>query len=237
MPEKTEAEIAEEKKAADAKKAEEDAAATKVEDDKPTGKDGKPFDQARLERDLEKARDDAKKAKERAKDAEEKAGKYDELTEQQKSDLQKAEDRASEAEKKAGDADAKLRRANLVAALSDPSLGIVNARAAAKLIEGVEYDDDGEPTNLGSTDAEDSLIAKFLGENEYLRGKATKPKPPSTDASEGDDKTPPELTAQELEVAKASDMTPEEYAAFKGGGSLADLKERGLVTDPSKKDE
>lgn len=231
MPEKTEAELAEETKAAEAKKAEEEAAAKA---DEPIGADGKPFDPERAQRAIEKAREAEKKAKAEAKELREAKAELDKLKEKDLSEQEKLSKRAEEAEKKAGDADAKLRRANLIAALSDPSLGIVNARAAAKLIEGIEYDDEGEPTNLGSLDAEDSLVAKFLGENDYLRGKATKPKPPSTDGHEGDDKKPPELTAEELEVAKQSGMTPEEYAAFKGGGSLADLKERGLVTDPSK---
>jgi len=231
VPEKTEAEIAEETKAAEPKKAEEGKESS---EEVPKGKDGKPFDPERAQADLEKAREDARKAKAKARELEEKAGKYDQLTEQQKSDLQKAEDRAAEAEKKAGDADSKLRRANLIAALSDPSLGIVNARAAAKLIEGVEYDDDGEPTNLGDLDKEDSLLSKFLSENEYLRGKAAKPKAPSLDGGEGDNTKPPELTADELEVAKQTGMSPEEYAAFKSGGSLADLKEAGVIKEENK---
>jgi len=229
--EKTDAEKEAEAKAAEAKKAEEEAAAKEAEAGKtPTGKDGTPFDPERAQRALDAARDAERKAKAEAKEAKEKAKKFDELTEAQKSDLDKAVDRAEAAEKKAETADSKLKRANLIAALADLKFGIVNARAAAKLIEDVEFDDEGEPTNLGSPDEDNSLIGKFLSENEYLRGTPPKPKAPSVDGKEGtggDDK-PPELTAAELDAAKAADMTPEEYAIYKKGGSLAELQTAGL---------
>lgn len=229
MPdEKTDAEKAAEAKAAEEKKAADEAAAKAAEADPPKGKDGTPFDPDRAQRALDAAREAERKAKADAKEAREKAKKYDELTEAQKSELEKAQDRAEKAEAKAESADAKLKRANLIAALADPKHGIVNARAAAKLIEGVEFDEEGEPTNLGSPDDEDSLLGKFLSENDYLKGTPAKPKAPSTDAREGGDEKPPSLTAAELEAAKASGMTPEEYEVFKKGGSLADLQEAGL---------
>lgn len=197
-------------------------------EEKPKGKDGNDFDPDRAQRALEAAREGERKAKAEAKEAKDKAKKYDELTEAQKSELEKAQDRAEKAEAKAESADAKLKRANLIAALADPKFGIVNARAAAKLIEGVEFDEEGEPTNLGSPDEDASLIGRFLSENEYLKGTPVKPKAPSTDAKEGGDEEPPKLTAAELEAAKASGMSPEEYAIFAKGGSLADLEEAGL---------
>lgn len=235
-PEKTDAEKEAEAKAEADKKAEEEAAAKAAETDPPKGKDGTPFDPDRAQRAIDAARAAETKAKAEAKEAKDKAKKFDELTEAQKSDLEKAQDRAEKAEEKANKADSKLKRANLIAALTDPKNGIVNARAAAKLIEGVEFDDEGEPANLGSPEDEDSLLAKFLTENEYLRGTPAKPKPPNLDGKEGTgaEEPEPELNAEELAAAKAADMTPEEYAAYKKGGSLADLTAAGVELSPKK---
>lgn len=202
--------------------------------DAPTGAgelmlDGKPFDPKRAMDTIYSQRESERRLRDELREAREKAAKYDELEREKLSREEQAELRANEAETKATNAERTLRKANLVAALTDPSLSIVNARAAAKLIEGVEYDDDGEPTNLGMPDDPSSLIAKFLAENDYLRGKpASKPTPPPVNAREGGDKKAPELKAEELEAARRAGMTPEEYQAFKNGGSLADLQAAGL---------
>jgi hypothetical protein len=227
MPEeKTDAEKEAEAKAAADKKAADEAAAAET-----AAAEKEQWSEERAKATILKQRESETALKAKLKDAEAKAKKLDELEAAQLSEQEKLAKQAEEAIAKAADADSKLQRANLIAALANPELGIVNARAAAKLIEGVEYDDNGEPTNLGAPGEDDSLVAKFLIENDYLRGKPGKPKPPSTDAREGGDDTPPDLNAEELAAAKAADMTPEEYAAYKDGGSLADLKERGLVTD------
>jgi hypothetical protein len=208
---------------------EEPKAETKPE--QPKGADGKPFDPERAQRALEAAREAERKAKAEAKELREAKAELDKIKEKDLSEQEKLAKQAKEALEKAEAADAKLRRANLIAALTTPELGIVNARAAAKLIEGVEYDDEGEPTNLGKPDEEDSLLAKFLSENEFLRGKAAKPKAPTLDGGEGGSEKPPELTAEELEVARLSGMSPEEYAIYRKGGSLEDLKQAGLKVE------
>lgn len=186
------------------------------------------FDKARAMATIQKQRDEEKRLKAELAEARKAKAELDAIKEKDLSEQEKLAKQAQEALAKAEAADSKLRRANLIAALADPSIGIVNARAAAKLIEGVEYDENGEPTNLGKAEEEGSLLAKFLADNEYLRGKAVKPTPPDLDGGAGGDKTPPALTADELEMAKASGMSPEEYAIFKKGGSLADLQEAGL---------
>lgn len=194
---------------------------------------GDTFDKDRAMATIQRQRDEEKRLKAELKAAKEKADRLDALEAEKLSEQEKAAKRAEEAERKAATADAKLQRANLIAALSDPSLGIVNARAAAKLIDGVEYDDDGEPTNLGSVDEKGSLIASFLEQNAFLRGQPPKPKAPSLDGGDGDEKPKPSLTAEEQRAAEAYDMTHEEYAVFKDGGSLADLERAGLRTDTS----
>lgn len=200
--------------------------------DAPLGPDGKPWDPDRAMRALEASRDAERKAKDAAREAKEKADKWEEHERNQLSEQERAEAEAKELREKADIADRKLKSANLIAELAKPELGLVNAKAAAKLIDGVEYDDEGEPTNLGTPDDEDSLLGKFLAENSYLRGKAEKPPPPSTDAREGADPggKQPDLTAEELEAAKRAGMEPEEYAVFKRGGSLAELQAAGLKT-------
>jgi len=197
----------------------------------PKGADGTTFDPERAQRALEAAREAEKKAKAEAKENREAKAELDKLKERDLSEQEKLAKQAKEALEKAEAADGKLRKANLIAALTNPEFGIVNARAAAKLIEGVEYDDEGEPTNLGKPDDEESLVAKFLAENEFLRGKAAKPKAPSLDGGEGGNEKPPELTADELEMARLSGMSPEEYAVYRKGGSLDDLKQAGLKVE------
>lgn len=169
------------------------------------------WDPERARRTIETQRESEKQLKAKLKEAQDKAAKFDELEAEKLSEQEKLTKRVEDAEAKAANANKTLQRANLIAALSQP--GIVNARAAAKLIEGVEYDDSGEPTNLGSADDPGSVLGKFLAENQFLRGNG-KPTPPSTDAREGDT-PPPTLTAEEAAAAEAMGMTAEEYAQNK----------------------
>ena len=192
---------------------------------------GEVFDQDRAMRTIQTQRDAEKALKAENKSLKEKADRLDALEAEKLSEQEKAAKRADEAERKAAAADAKLQRANLIAALADPDLGIVNARAAAKLIEGVEYDDDGEPTNLGTVDEEDSLIATFLSQNGFLRGTPSKPAAPTLNGGETQEKPNPNLTAAEATAAEQYGMSPEEYAVFKNGGSLKDLQAAGLKQD------
>lgn len=104
----------------------------------------------------------------------------------------------------------KLRRANLISSLMEEGYTGKRAKAVARLLDDVEYDDDDEPENL-----EDALEAakKSFGKDLLRMGK---PKPPSGNGKEGgDDGDKPSLTAEELAFAKAFKLTPEEYAANK----------------------
>ncbi len=163
--------------------------------------------------------------KEELREAKAKAGKWDEHERSQLSAQERAEQDAQTAAEKADKATTKLRRANLLTELAKPGLGIVNAKAAAKLLEGVEYSDDDEPTNLGDPDDPASLISRFLSDNDFLRGKAAKPIPPNTDARAGGNDTAPELSAEELAAAKRDGMTPEEYVLFRDNVSLDQVQQ------------
>jgi hypothetical protein len=77
-----------------------------------------------------------------------KADKFDEQQAAGASDLEKANQRAEAAEAKAAKADEKVRHANLLSALADKKLVGAAGRAAAKLLDGVEFDDNDEPKNL-----------------------------------------------------------------------------------------
>lgn len=235
MPDKkTEAEIAAEAKAAEDKKAEEEAAAKAAEDKKPETKpDPEKWDEERAKATIQTQRESEAAALKRAKDAEAKLKK---IEDDQLSESEKLKKDAEDGKRLAAEATETLRKAKLLAELAKPEYGLVNASAAAKLIEGVESDDDGSPTNLGSPDEDDSLIGKFLGANDYLKGIPTKPKAPSTDANEagGGSEDAPELTAVELSAAKASGMSPKEYAAFKDADDVTAAK--AALDISSKKD-
>lgn len=152
-----------------------------------------------------KARKDAEK---RAKDAE---AKIKEREEAEATDLEKATKRAEEAEQKNSSATTKLRTANLLTALAGQGISGANGKAVARLLDSVEYDDEtDEPTNL------DDAITAAKAEYGEAMFKGAKPKAPAANGGGGNEgREGPELSAEELEVAKSMGMTPEEYANFK----------------------
>ncbi len=172
-----------------------------------------PFDKDRAMALITKLREEVKDAKAAGKEAGELKRRLDEIEAAQLTEQQKLERRAEEAEARLAAADLRVRTANLVSELSKPEHGIVNAQAAAKLLDGVEFDDTGNPSNL--TD----LLPPFLESNAFLKGAYTPPPAPNVNPGAGAAPgPPPALTADELEAAKAMNMTAEEYVAFKPTG-------------------
>ena len=107
-----------------------------------------------------------------------------------KADLERAQSQVTEAQRVAEAARQKVREAKVLAALADQKHGIVSPSAAAKLIAGVEFDADDEPTNIVER------IEMLLEENSFLKASV-----PTTDSSSpmnpgraGDHK---EVTAEE----------------------------------------
>jgi hypothetical protein len=186
--------------AAAAEKAAQDAEAARKAEEAKLGDAGK----AALDAER-KARKDAEKA---AKEAQ---AKLKEIEDAKLSKEEAAAKRAEEAEAKVSTATDKLRKANLISALADKGLTGSKAKAAARLLDDVQYDDDDEPTNLD--DAIKAAKAEY-GDDQF---KAVKPKPGDINSGGGggEDRDGPSLTADELAAAKAADMTPEEYAAYK----------------------
>jgi hypothetical protein len=89
-----------------------------------------------------KARKDAEKA---ARDAQK---KLDDIEAANLTKEQAAEKRAEQAEARESAATAKLRNANLRDAIAAKGFSGPQAKAVAKLLDGLEYDGDDEPTNL-----------------------------------------------------------------------------------------
>lgn len=194
------------KAAADAQaakdKADADAAAAKKAEEDKLGEGGQAA--LKAEREARKAAD------KRAADAEK---KLQAIEDAKLSDADKAKKEADDAKSAAAKAVEQLREAKLLVALGDHNLTGAKAKAAAKLIEGVEYDDDtNEPTNL---EAVLTSATETYGED-IFKGATPKPKPPGINGGEGnEDREGPKLTAEELAFAKSFGMTPEAYAANK----------------------
>jgi hypothetical protein len=198
------AKAAEEKAAAD-KKAADEAAAAKAKADEEAAATLGDAGKAALAAER-KAKNDAEK---RAKAAE---AKLKEIEDADASDLDKATKRAEEAEAKVQTLTENVRRARLIVELAKPEHALVDAAAAAALMTGVEYDDDGEPTNVA--DAVKAVTAKY----EFLKGAPPVPKPAEINpggGAGGSGGSGPALTAEELSAAKAANMSPEEWAHYK----------------------
>lgn len=180
-----------EKAAADAAKAAEDQ----------LGDAGKAAIAAERER-AKKAEKDLKAAQTRLK----------EIEDASLSETEKLKKEADEGKAALATANGKLQKANLISALAEKGLTGAKGKAAAKLLEGVEYDDDDEPTNL------DDVIKTAATEygDEMFKGAVPKPKPPgSLGGGAGAEGEKPALTAEELAVAKEFGMTGEDYQVFK----------------------
>jgi hypothetical protein len=150
--------------------------------------------------------------KEAERAAREAQAKLDEIEKASLSETERLKKEAEEGKALAASATDKLRRANLMAALSEAGVG--NVKAAVRLLDGVEYSDDDEPKNL---DAAMTAAKAEFGEAMF---KGSKPTAANIDGGGGggDRDRAPSLTAEELAIAKSFDMTPEEYAAEKDPG-------------------
>lgn len=209
------------KDAADAKAAADKAEADKAAADKAAAEKEKgltPADRAALEAVVQKERAATKTAEKAAREAQ---AKLDKIEADSLSETEKLKKQAEDGAKAAVTATTKLRQANLITALADKGLAGGKAKAAARLLDGVEYDDEDEPTNLDV--ALDAAKASY-GEDMFAAGEPTKPKPGGTaNGGDGGNDAKVELTADELEAAKATGTTPERYAAMKGVSTLADF--------------
>lgn len=93
------------------------------------------------------------------------------------------------------------------------TLGVADAELALAALDTtkIEFDDTGEPVNVAD------LLTDLLERKPLLRANTTPPPPPRIAGTDGGtrDVNPPDLTADELEAARATGMDPERFAALK----------------------
>lgn len=148
-----------------------------VKDDDKAKDDLGPGGKAALEAER-KARRDAEKEAARAKK------RADDLEAEKLSDTEKLQAKAARGDELAATATQKLRKANLLLALGAKGLTGAKAKAAARLLDNVEYDDTtDEPTNL---DARITAAKAEFGDDVFKAAKADSDA--KDDAKKGDDK-------------------------------------------------
>ncbi|HYI80014.1 MAG TPA: hypothetical protein VEW67_04065 [Thermoleophilaceae bacterium] len=212
----------------------------------PNGPDGTPFDTERVLRALRQSRSAEREARDGERTAREELttanGQVTDLRSQvaqlqqqlqeagglSTEDAEAAQRRETELQSRETAAQDALRQGRLLTELAKPEHGIVDAEAAAQLIVGVEFDAEGNPTNLTVKDGEDpeskSLLDGFLEARPFLRSGAAPPPPaPSIDGGAGNGQQPVvDLTAEELEAADKAGLSPQQYQARKGVRTLKD---------------
>lgn len=202
-------ETAEEKAAREAEEAEHEAALAaqadeESDEDEQLGEGGKRALAA--ERQLrERAEKDAKQAK---RDATDLKKRLDKLEADQLSETEKEKKRADTAEADLVKARGLVRQANLVQALTDEN--VAHPKAAARLLDGVEFDDDGAPTNL--TDRLTAAKAAYGDDMFRPVGRKAADINPGGGGGGGD---APKLTAEEQRMAQAQGMVDEQYAYYR----------------------
>lgn len=175
-------------------------------------KEPEKWDEDRARRTIEAQRASETALKAKNAELQAKADKLAELEAAQLSESERVQKERDEALAKVADADRKIREAHLLAALSKPELGLASAQAAAKLIEGVTYDDSGEPTNLAER------VEALLDTNAFLKATPAAPAPaPNINGGGGaTPAAPPTLTVDEARAAQEAGMDPARFAFLKG---------------------
>lgn len=200
----------------------EDAKPEETANPKPDAK-GDEWDPDRARKTIETLREREKAGKQAEKRAAELEARLKELEDAQLSEQERQTKRLSELEAQAAQFEAERRDLMLRAEFHRlaPTLGVADAELAYLALDraAIEYGKDGAPTNLA-----DALTA-LLDSKPILRGQPMAPKPTSTDGGDGNNQGPaPNLTAAELEAAKAAGMDPHRYAALKSAKTLDDFR-------------
>jgi len=99
-----------------------------------------------------------------------------------------------------------------------PKMGLVDVDAASRLLDWdlIEYGDDGKPANV------EDLVRDLLREKPYMGGQRPAQSGSINTSSGTTGALPPRLTAEEMEAAKAYNITPERYAALKSVRTIDD---------------
>lgn len=163
-----------------------------------------------------------KKAKEEAAARAAAEAKVKEYEDAQLSEDERLKKQAEEGVKAREEGVRLVREAKLLTALTAHGLPGGQAKAAAKLLDGVEYDAAHEPTNL---EAAIEKATAVYGATPFTLPEPPRDPPPTprnNGGGEGKNDPPPALTADELKAAETAGMSPERFAALKDGASLED---------------
>jgi len=170
------------------------------------------FDKDRAMALIHKLRDEVKDANARAAEGAQAAAKLAEIEREKMTELERAQAEAAEA-REAAAVLAQQRRDDalrLAVYAQRDTLGIASPDLAIAALDRtrVEFDDVGQPTNV------QTLLEDLLEREPVLKGTAPRPTIPPTDGGRRENATP-DLTADELDAARTTGMTPERYAAVK----------------------
>lgn len=118
----------------------------------------------------------------------------------------------------------KLRTANLLLSLQGKGYAGNRAKAVARLLDNVDYDDNDEPIDLDGA-LEDA--AELYGDDMIAAstGDKPRPKPPKTGGSDRSQDPPSNLTAEEVKAAEQAGKTPKQWAELKSVSNLKDWEE------------
>ena len=207
--EKVAAAAAEAQAAEEAAKAEAEAKA-KADDDP------KAWDYERGMATITKLREEAKAAQKEARRAAELEARLKEVEDRTKTEEEKRAEKLAEYERTEAARQMELQDMRLRLAVHEKaaSLGVADAELAYAALNRseIEYDQDGDPTNI------EDILKATLERHPALRATGVPaPRAGGTDGGGGGHKgAGPSLTAEELEAARVLEMEPERYAAFKG---------------------
>lgn len=203
-----------------------DRIALPVADNAPKGKDGEPFDPERAQRTIDALRAEARDGKKAAKERDDALAKLKTIEDAQKSELEREQERARDLEAKVAAAEVKERETNLKLAVFEKAndLGIASPTLALRALDrdAIEYDDQGQPTNLNET------LGELLEREPILKGQPGKTPTGRINAGSGGGGKQPTLTAAELEMAAKTGMTAEEYEKFKTPGAFTESDYRKI---------
>lgn len=150
-----------------------------TEDEHEEGEEGEKFDEARARAKIKKINAENATMRARAKAAEDKLAEADKA---QLTDKERAERERDEARKETAALTKRVQKTALRAAVFEEAsdLGITNAKLAMRLLDAddVEWDDDGEPTNVSK------LLKAVLKEVPELKG-STAGSPGGADGGQG----------------------------------------------------
>lgn len=174
----------------------------------PAADDGDVFDRDRAMHTIRTLRQEVRQYKSQAAQSAALEQRLREIEDAEKTELQKARERAAELEQAHAQATERVRQANLKAAVYDIAndLGLASASLALRAIDRdkLDWDDADAPTNLHD------LLTELAEEEPALKAKTART--PRTNATGGaGGQEPPALTAEQLEWAARTGMTPDEY--------------------------